>query len=132
MNSGEFVNGLVRRAAASQVTILADPVFHQYSPSLVGRRLQRRQPNGVQHIGSYPPMGYSSWYVGFCMTNASCFLLESLAVVIIIAMTQFLALIFGRIRQPRVIAEVIGGVLLGPTVMGRIPNFKESIFPGMP
>ncbi|KAF9018372.1 potassium:hydrogen antiporter [Hymenopellis radicata] len=50
-------------------------------------------------------------------------------VVIIIAMTQLLALIFGRIRQPRVIAEVIGGVLLGPTVMGRIPNFKQSIFP---
>ncbi|KAH6906820.1 potassium:hydrogen antiporter [Coprinopsis sp. MPI-PUGE-AT-0042] len=35
----------------------------------------------------------------------------------------------GRIRQPRVIAEVIGGILLGPTVMGRLPNFKETIFP---
>ncbi len=45
-------------------------------------------------------------------------------------MTQFLALIFSRIRQPRVIAEVIGGVLLGPTVMGRIPGFKNAIFPG--
>lgn len=51
--------------------------------------------------------------------------------VIIIATTQILALIFGRIRQPRVIAEIIGGVLLGPTVMGRIPNFKDSIFPGV-
>ncbi|KAF9527956.1 cation/H+ exchanger [Crepidotus variabilis] len=50
-------------------------------------------------------------------------------VVIIIAMTQFLSLIFSRIRQPRVIAEVIGGVLLGPTVMGRIPGFRNSIFP---
>ncbi len=45
-------------------------------------------------------------------------------------MTQFLALVFGRIRQPRVIAEVIGGVILGPTVMGRIPGFKNAIFPG--
>ncbi|KAK0499554.1 Sodium/hydrogen exchanger family-domain-containing protein [Armillaria luteobubalina] len=54
--------------------------------------------------------------------------------VIIISMTQLLALIFSRIRQPRVIAEVIGGVLLGPTVMGRIPGFKNAIFPdaGMP
>ncbi|KAK0447781.1 Sodium/hydrogen exchanger family-domain-containing protein [Armillaria borealis] len=54
--------------------------------------------------------------------------------VIIISMTQFLALIFSRIRQPRVIAEVIGGVLLGPTVMGRIPGFRNAIFPdaGMP
>ena len=45
------------------------------------------------------------------------------------AMTQFLALILGRIRQPRVIAEVIGGVLLGPSVMGHIPGFTNAIFP---
>jgi Kef-type K+ transport system membrane component KefB len=32
-------------------------------------------------------------------------------------------------RQPRVIAEVIGGILLGPTVMGRIPGFSDAIFP---
>ncbi|KAK8074076.1 hypothetical protein PG994_004975 [Apiospora phragmitis] len=34
-----------------------------------------------------------------------------------------------KIRQPRVIAEVIGGILLGPSVMGRIPGFKAAIFP---
>lgn len=34
-----------------------------------------------------------------------------------------------KIRQPRVIAEVIGGILLGPSVMGRIPGFKDAIFP---
>lgn len=34
-----------------------------------------------------------------------------------------------KIRQPRVIAEVIGGILLGPSVMGRIPGFRETIFP---
>lgn len=44
-------------------------------------------------------------------------------------MTQILSLGLSRIRQPRVIAEVIGGVILGPTVMGRIPNFKATIFP---
>ena len=44
-------------------------------------------------------------------------------------MTQLLALIGSRIRQPRVIAEVIGGVLLGPSVMGHIPGFTSSIFP---
>ncbi|KAJ7228151.1 Sodium/hydrogen exchanger family-domain-containing protein [Mycena pura] len=55
-------------------------------------------------------------------------------VVIIIAMTQLLALILSRFRQPRVIAEVIGGVLLGPSVMGHIPGFTNAIFPinGMP
>lgn len=44
-------------------------------------------------------------------------------------MTQILALIGSRIRQPRVIAEVIGGVLLGPSVMGHIPGFTNRIFP---
>ncbi|KAF2483924.1 Sodium/hydrogen exchanger family-domain-containing protein [Neohortaea acidophila] len=33
------------------------------------------------------------------------------------------------LRQPRVIAEVIGGILLGPSVMGRIPGFTDAIFP---
>lgn len=27
------------------------------------------------------------------------------------------------------IAEVIGGILLGPSVMGRIPGFKDALFP---
>nr|POF02534.1 k(+)/h(+) antiporter 1 [Quercus suber] len=34
-----------------------------------------------------------------------------------------------QIRQPRVIAEVVGGILLGPSVMGRIPGFTDAIFP---
>lgn len=44
-------------------------------------------------------------------------------------MIELLSLFLSRIRQPRVIAEVIGGVILGPSIMGRIPNFTNSIFP---
>ncbi|KAJ5171200.1 Cation/H+ exchanger [Penicillium coprophilum] len=40
-----------------------------------------------------------------------------------------LVLFIIQIRQPRVIAEVIGGIVLGPSVMGRIPGFTEAIFP---
>ena len=43
--------------------------------------------------------------------------------------TQLLSLVLSRIRQPRVIAEVIAGVILGPSVMGRIPGFTQAIFP---
>ncbi|KZT29364.1 cation/H+ exchanger [Neolentinus lepideus HHB14362 ss-1] len=50
-------------------------------------------------------------------------------VVIIIGSTQLLSLLLGRIRQPRVIAEVITGVILGPSIMGRIPGFTAAIFP---
>ena len=34
-----------------------------------------------------------------------------------------------KLRQPRVIAEVLGGIILGPSVMMRIPGFKAAIFP---
>ena len=49
--------------------------------------------------------------------------------VIILAITQGLGAILGLINQPKVIAEVIGGILLGPTVFGRIPDFSYRIFP---
>ncbi|KLJ06650.1 hypothetical protein EMPG_17862 [Blastomyces silverae] len=34
-----------------------------------------------------------------------------------------------KIRQPRVISEVVGGIILGPSVLGRIPGFRDAIFP---
>ncbi|KZV90004.1 hypothetical protein EXIGLDRAFT_838110 [Exidia glandulosa HHB12029] len=48
---------------------------------------------------------------------------------IIILTTQLLALVLGKFKQPKVIAEVIGGILLGPTVFGRIPGFTQHVFP---
>ncbi|GAB1194383.1 hypothetical protein APSETT444_003628 [Aspergillus pseudonomiae] len=48
---------------------------------------------------------------------------------IIIILCRALHWPLSKIRQPRVIAEVIGGVILGPSVMGRIPGFTEAIFP---
>ena len=35
----------------------------------------------------------------------------------------------GYLRQPRVVGEVLGGILLGPSVVGRIPGFTNAIFP---
>ncbi|KZV83435.1 hypothetical protein EXIGLDRAFT_701436 [Exidia glandulosa HHB12029] len=48
---------------------------------------------------------------------------------IIIIFTQALGMLLRRIRQPKVIAEVIGGILLGPSVCGHIPGFTQHIFP---
>ncbi|KAG6376879.1 Sodium/hydrogen exchanger family-domain-containing protein [Boletus reticuloceps] len=48
---------------------------------------------------------------------------------IIIVMAQLLSLVLRKLRQPKVIAEVLGGILLGPTAFGRIPGFTDSIFP---
>ena len=48
---------------------------------------------------------------------------------IIIIFCRLLHYPLSKLRQPRVIAEVIGGVVLGPSVMGRIPGFTAAIFP---
>jgi Kef-type K+ transport system membrane component KefB len=48
---------------------------------------------------------------------------------IIIIFCRLLHYPLSKLRQPRVIAEVIGGIILGPSVMMRIPHFKTSIFP---
>lgn len=43
--------------------------------------------------------------------------------------TQLLSLPLRKIRQPRVIAEVLGGIVLSPSALGRIPGFTETVFP---
>jgi Kef-type K+ transport system membrane component KefB len=65
---------------------------------------------------------------------------------IIIITTQILGLGLRKLRQPQVVAEVLGGILLGtasaslcslrqlirylgPTAFGRIPGFSQHIFP---
>ncbi|KAL0469339.1 K(+)/H(+) antiporter [Neurospora intermedia] len=48
---------------------------------------------------------------------------------IVIIFCQVLAYPLRWINQPKVIAEVIGGILLGPSVMMRIPGFEAAIFP---
>jgi len=48
---------------------------------------------------------------------------------IVIIFCQLLHYPLRLLNQPRVIAEVIGGIILGPSVMMRIPGFKETIFP---
>ncbi|THU96994.1 hypothetical protein K435DRAFT_79376 [Dendrothele bispora CBS 962.96] len=48
---------------------------------------------------------------------------------IIVSTATLLSTLFRKIRQPKVIAEILGGILLGPTAFGRIPGFTEHIFP---
>ncbi|KAL1922085.1 uncharacterized protein VTP21DRAFT_10727 [Calcarisporiella thermophila] len=49
--------------------------------------------------------------------------------VIIVVTTRLLSIPLAYIKQPRVIAEVIGGIILGPSVLGQIPGFRDTIFP---
>ena len=50
-------------------------------------------------------------------------------VVLIIIVSRCLAFILAPFRQPGVVAEMLAGIVLGPTVMGRIPGFSATFFP---
>lgn len=50
-------------------------------------------------------------------------------VAINVIFSQLLQLPLACFNQPRVITEVIGGILVGPSAMMRIPGFQETIFP---
>ena len=49
--------------------------------------------------------------------------------VVIIGITRTLSLLGAYLKQPRVIFEVIGGILLGPSALGRSQFFLSTVFP---
>ncbi|KAL9281965.1 Cation/H(+) antiporter 18 [Arabidopsis thaliana] len=55
--------------------------------------------------------------------------LAILQIVIVIVLTRVLAYLLRPLRQPRVIAEVIGGIMLGPSLLGRSKAFLDAVFP---
>lgn len=49
--------------------------------------------------------------------------------IVIITISQLLYYPLSKIKQPRVISEVLTGIILSHTVLGRIPNFTKYVFP---
>jgi Kef-type K+ transport system membrane component KefB len=46
---------------------------------------------------------------------------------ILLASAHLLGHLFARLRQPRVIGEILAGILLGPFVLGRIPAYNSIL-----
>ncbi|KAL3635653.1 Cation/H(+) antiporter 18 [Castilleja foliolosa] len=48
---------------------------------------------------------------------------------LVVLLTRLLAYLLRPLKQPRVIAEIVGGILLGPSAFGRNKKFLHTIFP---
>jgi Kef-type K+ transport system membrane component KefB/nucleotide-binding universal stress UspA family protein len=48
----------------------------------------------------------------------------------ILALSRLMGVIFGRLRQPQVIGEMLAGIMLGPTLLGWVaPDVFQALFP---
>ncbi|KAJ7977100.1 Cation/H(+) antiporter like [Quillaja saponaria] len=50
-------------------------------------------------------------------------------ITLILVVSRFLAFLLKPLRQPKVIAEIVGGILLGPSAFGRNKKYMHRIFP---
>jgi Kef-type K+ transport system membrane component KefB len=53
-----------------------------------------------------------------------------LQIIVICAAARGVGWCFGKLRQPRVVGEIVAGILLGPSLLGRLlPDVSASLFP---
>lgn len=116
LSSGGNMTDLIRRVL-------------QNEPMLLGRSISSSVITGSN------PVAFDSANVRLSRLNCAALIFAQpitlfiVQLFIIIVFTQGLGFLFRYIKQPSVVAEVVGGILLGPTVMGRIPHFSARIFP---
>ncbi|XP_073009488.1 cation/H(+) antiporter 15-like [Typha latifolia] len=55
--------------------------------------------------------------------------LLSVQVVLVVVVTRTLHFVFKPLKQPRVVTDIVSGIILGPSVLCRYPAFKETFFP---
>lgn len=80
---------------------------------------------GLAGRADQPPTARSA-----SLTSSNTLLHVLLALVVVIALARVAALVLGRLKQPPVIGEILAGVMLGPSLLGRVaPAASQFLFP---
>lgn len=62
------------------------------------------------------------------LEEVAAYVLVDIAVIMVVA--RLMGALFRRLRQPPVVGEILAGILLGPTLLGRLPgNLTDHLFP---
>jgi len=91
------------------LTMIAATIIGFLGVRSLGADLHAPAPSGATAFGGSPASG-----------GSEVFLHVLLALAAVILAARLLGAIFRRLRQPPVIGEVIAGILLGPSFLGRI------------
>ncbi|KAK3206611.1 hypothetical protein Dsin_020657, partial [Dipteronia sinensis] len=57
------------------------------------------------------------------------FTLMLFEIIFVISTTRIIRFILKPLKQPRVVSEIIGGIIVGPSILGRNKKFTDNIFP---
>jgi len=107
------------RLATTYVVILAVGVLAYFLIRSYGRTLSAPAPNGPSALGTTEESG-----------QVDVLLHVLVALLVIIAFARTLGAVFARWGQPPVIGEVVAGIILGPSALGRLaPDVSAFILP---
>ncbi|CAL9244084.1 unnamed protein product [Arabidopsis halleri] len=84
-----------------------------------------RLPVVCRQIHDKQPFGMFKGENGMNYTF-STFLIEAILIILFIKIVYFL---LRPLRQPRIVCEIIGGMMIGPSMLGRSRNFNYYLFP---
>ena len=78
------------------------------------------------HVGSTPADDDSPPFFSPMRDDLSWLLLQ---VIVILTVSAIVSRVLDRLQVPSAVSQIITGIILGPTVMGYIPNFTDDLFP---
>jgi len=83
-------------------------------------------------LGAPAPLGTSVFGSASSRTNQGDLLHVLLALMVVIATARAMGWIFRSARQPQVVGEILAGIVLGPSLLGRLaPGAEGYLFPAM-